>query len=116
MTRRRFAVVGLGLSLLALAIAGVAAAARPAHLALWLCVHQHERSSWHDPNAPYWGGLQLGSWFISHYGARLPHPAGTPDQWSPNDQMMFAEGAYRLEHYRRSWLVVQWPPSVGACF
>lgn len=87
-----------------------------AHRELWLCVHRQERSSWSDPNPPYWGGLQLGSWFISHYGALLRHPAGTPDRWAPHEQMRFAEGAYRIERYSRSWLAGQWPPSRGVCF
>jgi hypothetical protein len=54
----------------------------------------------------------MGSWFIGHYA----HPPGTPDQWSPLTQMWVAENAYKREHYSRSWLVGQWPPSVGYCF
>lgn len=97
---------------LALVIAAPASASRPPHYSMWLCVHKQERTAWNDPDAPYWGGLQMGSWFIGHYA----HPPGTPDQWTPLTQMWVAENAYRREHYRRSWLVGQWPPSVGVCF
>ena len=97
-----------------------ALAARPApvpHLELWQCVHRQERTAWNDPNPPYLGGLQLGTgWFIPHYSKLLPHPAGTVDTWTPRDQMLFAEGAYRLERYSTKWLYGQWPPSRGVCF
>ena len=88
-----------------------------AHLSLWLCVHRQERTAWNDPNPPYLGGLQLGTgWFIPHYSSRVRHPAGTVDTWPAVEQMRFAEGAYRLEHYSREWLRGQWPPSRGVCF
>ena len=92
--------------------AGTATAAPPPHYSMWMCVHRQERTAWHDSGAPYWGGLQMGSWFLSAY----PHPPGTPDRWTPMTQMWVAENAYRIEHYRRSWLAGQWPPSVGVCF
>lgn len=97
---------------LALVLAAGASSATPPHLALWQCVHRQERTAWNDSGAPYWGGLQMGSWFIGHYA----HPPGTPDQWSPLTQMWVAENAYRREHYSRSWLWGQWPPSRGVCF
>ena len=79
---------------------------------MWMCVHAQEQTAWNDGGSPYWGGLQMGSWFISHYA----HPPGTPDQWSPLAQMWVAENAYRREGYSRSWLRGQWPPSRGVCF
>lgn len=86
--------------------------ARPPHYSLWMCVHRQERTAWNDPNAPYWGGLQMGSWFLSYYA----HPPGYPNQWTPLQQMWVAENAYRRERYSRSWLYGQWPPSRGVCF
>lgn len=88
----------------------------PPHLSLWQCVHKQERTAWHDPGWPYLGGLQLGSWFVYHYMARVPHPPGLPHQWSPMQQMWFAELAYRHERFSHSWLWGQWPPSRGVCF
>lgn len=96
----------------AVVLPSASADARPPHYSLWVCVHAHERTAWNDPNPPYWGGLQMGSWFIGHYA----HPAGTPDEWTPLQQMWVAENAYRREHYSRSWLYGQWPPSRGDCF
>jgi len=99
--------------LIALTIASpVQAQAKPPHYSLWMCVHAHEHTAWNDADAPYWGGLQMGSWFISHYA----HPPGTPDQWTPLQQMWVAENAYKREGYSRSWLRGQWPPSRGSCF
>ncbi len=79
---------------------------------MWLCVHAHEHTAWNDPNPPYYGGLQMGDWFISHYA----HPPGKPGDWTPLTQMWVAENAYRREGYSRSWLAGQWPPSRGSCF
>lgn len=107
---------------LALATPAGAKAPRPyhspvPHLSLWLCIHEHERTAWNDPGAPYLGGLQLGTdWFVPHYMARVPHPPGQPHEWSPKAQMWFAELAWRHEGYSRRWLWGQWPPSRGACF
>lgn len=90
---------------------------KPPHLQMWLCVHQHEHTAWNDPNSPYLGGLQLGTdWFIPHYLARVPHPPGLVNTWTPMQQMWFAERAYRYEHYSHDWLWGQWPPSQGSCF
>lgn len=94
-----------------------AVAHRPPHYRLWLCVHAQERTAWNDPNPPYLGGLQLGTdWFIPHYMKIVAHPPGLVNTWTPLQQMWFAEGAYRREHYSRSWLRGQWPPSRGVCF
>jgi hypothetical protein len=96
----------------ALVLAGNAGAVRPPHLKMWLCVHRQEHTAWNDPNPPYFGGLQMGMWFIGHYA----HPPGTPDQWTPMQQMWVAENAWRRERYSVSWLYGQWPPSRGVCF
>jgi hypothetical protein len=105
---RRYAVLLL-IAFIFVILAALARAASPRHLSLWLCIHRHEQSAWNDPNAPYWGGLQLGVWFLGHYA----HPAGTPDQWTPMEQMRVAENAYRRERFSLSWLHGQWPTSYG---
>ncbi len=102
----------VAVALLLTVAGGATGSSQPPHYSMWLCVHQHEHTAWNDPNPPYYGGLQLGSWFIGHYA----HPPGTPDQWSPLTQMWVAENAYKREHYSRSWLYGQWPPSRGSCF
>lgn len=94
-----------------LVIALALALPAPPHVQLWQCVHRNERTAWNDPNPPYYGGLQLGDWFLGHY----KHPRGTPDQWSPLTQMWVAERAFRKERYSVSWFNGQWPPSAGRC-
>jgi hypothetical protein len=39
----------------------------PPHKAGWLCIHRHE-GRWNDPNAPYYGGLQMDIAFQRTYG------------------------------------------------
>lgn len=105
-------------TLVALALGLSRPPARPPHYTMWLCVHRQEHSAWNDPNPPYWGGLQMGEWFIGHYA----HPRGTPDQWTPLQQMWVAENALKREVRERGWssipywLAHQWPPSRGVCF
>lgn len=94
--------------------ARLASAAMP-HRALWLCVHQHEQTAWNDSGAPYWGGLQMGSWFIATYGGSLLKTKGTPDHWTPQEQMSVAERAFQREGLSVAWFNGQWPPSAGRC-
>jgi hypothetical protein len=68
-------------------------AQHPPHLAAWLCIHRYE-GSWTDPNAPYYGGLQMDWNFMSTYGAELLRIKGTADHWTPLEQMWVAERAY----------------------
>ena len=69
-------------------------AARPPHLSGWLCIHRYE-GSWKDPNAPYYGGLQMDLTFQRMYGPELLRRKGTADHWTPLEQMWVAERAYR---------------------
>ncbi|HEY7415093.1 MAG TPA: hypothetical protein VH593_07865, partial [Ktedonobacteraceae bacterium] len=48
----------------------------PPNLSSWLCIHRYE-GSWTDPNAPYYGGLQMDYEFMSTYGSRLLREKGT---------------------------------------
>jgi len=66
----------------------------PPHKSGWLCIHRHE-GAWNDPNAPYYGGLQMDIGFQRTYGGHLLRRKGTADHWSPLEQMWVAEKAHR---------------------
>jgi hypothetical protein len=66
----------------------------PPHRAEWRCIHRHE-GRWDDPNAPYYGGLQMDLAFQRQYGRFLLHREGTADHWRPREQMWVAEQALR---------------------
>jgi len=68
-------------------------AQRPPHYEEWLCIHRYE-GSWVDPNAPYYGGLQMDVSFQRTYGGPLFEEKGTADHWSPLEQMWVAERAH----------------------
>lgn len=68
-------------------------AQRPPHYDDWLCIHRYE-GSWADPNAPYYGGLQMDLSFQRTYGWNLLRRKGTADNWSPLEQMWVAERAH----------------------
>ncbi len=112
------------LTVFAFDVASRAAAPRPLHRALWLCVHEHERTAWNDSGDPYHGGLQMGRWFIDTYATAIIrqrlHLHGDPGEWTPLQQMQVAEHAYTLEarqgySHLVAWFNGQWPPSVGRC-
>lgn len=69
-------------------------ATHPPHRAGWMCIHSHE-GAWHDPNGPYYGGLQMDLGFQRSYGAWLLRKKGTADHWTPLEQMWVAEHAHR---------------------
>jgi hypothetical protein len=89
--------------------------ARAAHRQLWLCIHTNERSAWNDPNPPYYGGLQMGWWFMRTYAKRELAYYGTADRWPAEVQIGVAERAYRRERFSRSWLLSQWPNTGPPC-
>ncbi|HEX5467669.1 MAG TPA: hypothetical protein VFW80_01320 [Gaiellaceae bacterium] len=64
----------------------------PPHRGAWKCIHQFE-GPWDDPNAPYYGGLQMDLDFQRAYGLRLLRHKGTADRWAPFEQMWIAERA-----------------------
>ena len=68
-------------------------AQHPPRLNAWLCIHRYE-GSWTDPNAPYYGGLQMDMSFMAAYGSRLLREKGTADHWTPLEQIWVAERAY----------------------
>jgi hypothetical protein len=83
-------------------------AQHPPHLSQWLCIHHYE-GSWTDPNAPYYGGLQMDVEFQQTYGAELFRAKGTADHWSPLEQMWVAERAYKTRGF---W---PWPNTARYC-
>lgn len=89
-------------------------AMNPPHRWLWMCIHSKE-GNWNDPNAPYYGGLQMGHWFMDTYAAQLRQSLGTANNWSPLQQMWVAEKAFQREDYSRSWLFRQWPNTAPPC-
>ena len=69
-------------------------ALNPPHKRQWLCIH-HFEGAWNDPNAPYYGGLQMDLSFQRTYGRHLLETKGTADHWTPLEQMWVAERAHR---------------------
>jgi len=68
-------------------------ASTPPHYDDWLCIHRGE-GSWNDPNAPYYGGLQMDLSFQRAYGWDALKKWGTADHWNPLTQMWVAERAF----------------------
>ena len=68
-------------------------ARRPPHYDQWICIHGYE-GAWNDPNAPYYGGLQMDVSFQRTYGSHLLRAKGTADNWTPLEQMWVAEKAH----------------------
>lgn len=83
-------------------------AMNPPHKRQWLCIHRYE-GAWDDPNAPYYGGLQMDREFQATYGPRLLRAKGTADHWTPLEQMWVAERAYRTRGF------YPWPNTARYC-
>ena len=75
---------------------------RPPHRVQWLCIHRHE-GAWNDPNAPYYGGLQMSIGFQRAYGRYLLRLKGTANRWTPVEQMWTAELALLAGNGFRPW-------------
>ena len=91
----------------------------PAHHSLWLCIHSGE-GDWEDGGWPYWGGLQMGDWFLERYmGITNPQGVVGPNGWygapSQQAQEFAAERAYRGSGYSLSFLYGQWPNTAPPC-
>lgn len=84
------------------------------HTSLWLCIHSRE-GAWNDPNAPYFGGLQMGYWFMETYGGDLYRRKGTADNWTAAEQMAVADRAYHAGGHSTAWLYGQWPNTAPPC-
>lgn len=59
----------------------------------FLCIHSHE-GSWTDPNAPYYGGMQMDMSFQRSYGPEFLEAWGTADNWPVSVQLAVAMRAY----------------------
>ena len=89
------------------------------HRVGWECIHSRE-GDWQDGGWPFWGGLQMGSWFLSTYmGINSPSGVSGPNGWynapSPEQQMRAAENGYKRSGYSSSWLASQWPNTYPPC-
>lgn len=73
-----------------------------------LCIHQYE-GSWTDPNAPYYGGLQMDYNFMQAYGGVFLRRWGTADHWPIWAQIQAGRNGYRA----RGWY--PWPVSSRTC-
>ena len=80
------------------AIAAWRFAQHPPYRRAWYCIHNYE-GSWSDPNAPYWGGLQMDYSFQSAYGAWLLKHKGTANHWTPLEQIWTGVRAWRVRGF-----------------
>jgi hypothetical protein len=79
-------------------IAASRLAHHPPQLRVWNCIHHYE-GSWNDPNAPYWGGLQMDYSFQSAYGGWFLKHKGTADHWAPLAQIWAGVRAWRVRGF-----------------
>lgn len=79
-----------------------------AWLSAALCVHSHE-GSWTDPNAPYWGGMQMDMNFQTAYGPEFLARYGTANHWPAHDQLLASYRAWQS----RGW--TPWPNTSAMC-
>jgi hypothetical protein len=73
-----------------------------------LCIHQYE-GSWSDPNAPYYGGLQMDYDFMKAYGGVFLRRWGTADHWPIWAQLQAGRNAVAT----RGWN--PWPTTRHFC-
>lgn len=85
-----------------------AAAAWPAHRALWECIHGGEGDWDAATGNGYYGGLQMTPGWLGYF-------QGTANQYSAAQQEQFAEQGYRDSGYSSAWLSGQWPNTSGPC-
>lgn len=80
-----------------------------AHLRDWTCIHSHEAPTWRIADPPYYGGLQMDLSFQRAYGAAYLRTEGTANHWSPAQQMLAAEHAWRSRGF------TPWPNTARMC-
>jgi len=90
------------------AIAAWRLATHPPQRRAWFCIHHYE-GSWTDPNAPYWGGLQMDYSFQTAYGDWLLKHEGTANHWTPLTQIWAGVRAWRVRGFE------PWAGSAHAC-
>lgn len=74
-----------------------------------LCIHSYE-GSWTDPNAPYWGGMQMDRDFMRTYGRVFYDAWGTADNWPISVQL-----AVSMEAYLKGRGFYPWPNTARYC-
>ena len=90
------------------AMAASKVAKNPPELEAWNCIHNYE-GAWTDPDAPYWGGLQMDMNFQSAYGPWLLNHTGTANHWAPLAQIWAGVRAWRVRGF------APWGNSAHAC-
>lgn len=84
----------------------------PSNYAGLLCIHGYE-GSWtaYNSSGPYYGGLQMDSSFMQHWGSDMLSKYGGRDarSWSPQDQLIV--GARAVAHIGYS----PWPTTARMC-
>jgi hypothetical protein len=90
------------------AVAAWRTAQHPPQLRAWHCIHSYE-GSWADPDAPYWGGLQMDYSFQSAYGPWLLRHQGTANHWTPLEQIWTGVRAWRVRGFQ------PWSTTARAC-
>lgn len=78
------------------------------HRKQWKCIHGFE-GAWNDPNSPYYGGLQMDLGFQDTYGRYFLRLKGTADHWTPLEQMLVAEIAFKTRGF------YPWPNTARYC-
>jgi len=78
------------------------------HYDAWMCIHSHE-GPWDDGGEPYWGGLQMDLGFQRAYGKEFYARKGTADNWTPREQMIAAERAFKTRGF------TPWPNTARRC-
>lgn len=74
----------------------------------WLCIHRYE-GAWNDPNAPYYGGLQMDMNFQRAYGPEFLSRYGTADNWPWRIQILVADRAWKTRGFG------PWPNTARMC-
>jgi hypothetical protein len=74
------------------------------------CIHHYEGAWNANSGNGYYGGLQMNSVFMSHYGAEFVRRWGTADRWPPWAQIAVAVRAFQSG--RGFW---PWPNTARAC-
>jgi len=81
------------------------------HYSEWVCISGHESHGKWDTSTGngYYGGLQMDRGFQQTYAPSLYRTKGTADRWTPEEQMVAAEGAWRGRGF------TPWPNTARMC-
>ena len=91
------------------AIAASRLAHHPPKLRAWYCIHHYE-GSWSDPNAPYWGGLQMDYSLPVRVRRLAPEAQGDGEPLERRSQQIWAGvRAWRVRGFE------PWSSSAHAC-